>query len=82
MAAGNVRDQPLTDIYRSSSLFTALRDPDRLGGRCGVCEFRTVCGGSRARAYATTGDVFAEEPTCSYRPGSWHDGRPSMTTVD
>ncbi|GGN49693.1 radical SAM protein [Actinoplanes campanulatus] len=82
MAAGNVRDQPLTDIYRSSSLFTALRDPDRLGGRCGVCEFRTVCGGSRARAYAMTGDVFAEEPTCSYRPESWHDGNPSMITVD
>ncbi|MEV0895963.1 TIGR04053 family radical SAM/SPASM domain-containing protein [Actinoplanes sp. NPDC049802] len=70
LAAGNVREQPLTDIYRSSPLFTELRDPDRLGGRCGVCEFRTICGGSRARAYATTGDVLAEEPTCPYIPGA------------
>lgn len=69
--AGNVRQRSLVDIYRDSELFTALRDPARLGGRCGACEFRTVCGGSRARAYAVTGDIWAEEPTCAYQPGSF-----------
>ncbi|GAB3141546.1 TIGR04053 family radical SAM/SPASM domain-containing protein [Micromonospora sonneratiae] len=69
--AGNVRQQRLVDIYRTGELFTSLRDPGRLQGRCGDCEFRTVCGGSRARAYAVTGDLYAEEPACSYRPGSF-----------
>lgn len=71
VSAGNIRQQSLVDIYRSSPLFTGLRDPQLLGGRCGACEFRVVCGGSRARAYATTGDVYAEEPGCSYQPGSF-----------
>ncbi|GAA1017544.1 hypothetical protein Aple_023310 [Acrocarpospora pleiomorpha] len=71
LGAGNVRDRPLTEIYRSAPLFAALRDPDRLGGRCGACEFRTICGGSRSRAYACTGDVLAEEPWCGYEPGSF-----------
>jgi len=69
--AGNVRQRSLVDIYRDSELFTALRDPARLGGRCGACEFRAVCGGSRARAYAVTGDIWAEEPACAYQPGSF-----------
>jgi radical SAM protein len=69
--AGNVRRQPLTDIYRAGALFTALRDPDRLAGRCGACELRAVCGGSRARAYAVTGNLYAEEPACGYEPGSF-----------
>ena len=72
VSAGSVRRQRLVDIYRDSSLFAELRDPSRLDGRCGECEFRRVCGGSRARAYATTGDVFAEEPACAYQPGSFH----------
>ncbi len=63
---GNVRDTFLTDIYRSSSLFKTLRDPEALGGKCGVCEFKKLCGGSRARAYALTGDYTAEDPGCSY----------------
>jgi radical SAM protein len=71
VAAGNVREQPLASIYRTAPLFTGLRDPDLLQGRCGACEFRTVCGGSRARAYATTGDVYAQEPACGYQPGSF-----------
>ncbi len=71
VSAGNVRQRSLRDIYRDSTLFTALRDPDRLGGRCGACEFRTACGGSRARAYAVTGDIWAEDPSCSYRPDSF-----------
>ena len=71
LSAGTVRERPLTDIYRTSELFTGLRDPDRLGGRCGACEFRHVCGGSRSRAYGVTGDPYAEEPWCGYRPGSF-----------
>jgi radical SAM protein with 4Fe4S-binding SPASM domain len=66
--AGNVRRHSLADIYRNSPLFTALRDASRLKGKCGVCEFRNICGGSRARAYALTGDPFAEEPCCVYQP--------------
>ncbi|WP_230879149.1 hypothetical protein [Planomonospora sp. ID67723] len=71
LPAGSVRVHPLTEIYRTSPVFTALRDPGLLAGRCGACEFRTVCGGSRSRAFATSGDVLAEEPWCSYVPGSF-----------
>ncbi|GAA1835478.1 TIGR04053 family radical SAM/SPASM domain-containing protein [Luedemannella flava] len=71
LPAGDVRHQRLVDIYRNAPLFTGLRDPDRLRGRCGACELRSVCGGSRARAYAVTGDPYAEEPICGYRPGSF-----------
>lgn len=65
---GNVRESSLSEIYRDHPTFRSLRDPDALGGKCGVCEFRRVCGGSRARAYATTGDVLAAEPACAYEP--------------
>ncbi|WP_367319976.1 TIGR04053 family radical SAM/SPASM domain-containing protein [Streptomyces sp. HUAS ZL42] len=71
LGAGSVRETPLTEIYRTSELFTGLRDADRLGGRCGACEFRRVCGGSRSRAYGLTGDPYAEEPWCGYVPGSF-----------
>lgn len=71
LGAGSVRETPLTEIYRTSELFTGLRDADRLGGRCGACEFRQVCGGSRSRAYGATGDPYAEEPWCGYVPGSF-----------
>jgi radical SAM protein len=71
LGAGSVREQPLAEIYRSSELFTGLRDADRLGGKCGRCEFRRVCGGSRSRAYGVTGDPYAEEPWCGYVPGSF-----------
>ena len=68
MSAGNVRRQTLAEIYRHSPLFVSLRDTSRLQGKCGVCEFRNVCGGSRARAFALTGNPFAEEPCCVYEP--------------
>jgi radical SAM protein with 4Fe4S-binding SPASM domain len=55
-------------VYQDSQTFRALRDPRRLEGKCKACEFRNICGGSRARAYAVTGDPFAEEPDCSYIP--------------
>ena len=68
LAAGNVRSQPFAEIYRESPLFRVLREPGRLRGRCGRCEFRDVCGGSRARAYAVTGDILAEDPACPFEP--------------
>jgi len=68
VCAGNVRTQRLVDIYRDSSLFRALRDPEALRGRCGRCEFRRICGGSRSRAYALTGSYLATDPWCSYQP--------------
>jgi radical SAM protein with 4Fe4S-binding SPASM domain len=71
LTPGNVRDRGLVDIYRTAPLLTSLRDPTVLRGRCGACEFRSVCGGSRARAYGVTDDVSAEEPACSYQPGSF-----------
>lgn len=64
VSGGNVRQRPLAEIYRMSVVFQALRSPDLLGGKCGECEFRKLCGGSRARAYALTGDWLAEEPRC------------------
>lgn len=67
-AVGSVRDQRFPDIYRGSALLRALRDPDGFGGRCGHCEFRAVCGGSRSHAFATTGDPLAEDPSCLYQP--------------
>lgn len=68
ISAGNVRERSLSDIYRESELFRALRDPSQLTGACGRCEFRAVCGGSRARAYAMTGDYLASDPSCPYSP--------------
>jgi AdoMet-dependent heme synthase len=66
--AGNVRETPLAEIYRESPIFTSLRNPDLYKGKCGVCEFRHVCGGSRSRAYAMTGDYLESEPFCIYIP--------------
>ncbi len=67
-SAGNVRYRPLAAIYRSSDLFVALRDPRNLSGKCGRCEYRELCGGSRARAWAMEWNVFADDPLCSYEP--------------
>jgi radical SAM protein len=71
LTAGNVRYQPLSTIYRYGELFAAMRDEVNLKGKCGRCEFRTVCGGSRARAFAMTGDLFASDPLCAYQPGTF-----------
>lgn len=68
LSAGSVRDASAVDLYRDAPLFRALRDETRLGGRCGRCRWRAVCGGSRARAYALTGDPLGEEPTCPHLP--------------
>jgi len=66
--AGNIRQQSLSEIYRNSPVFQALRNPDLLKGKCGACEFRVVCGGSRARAYAVSADYLASDPACAYIP--------------
>jgi radical SAM protein len=70
LKAGNVKQQPLGRIYRESELFVSLRDPYRLQGKCGRCEFRELCGGSRARAWSMTGDAFASDPLCAYEPAA------------
>jgi radical SAM protein len=68
LKAGNVKQQPLGEIYRTSELFVGLRNSDNLTGKCGRCDYRELCGGSRARAWAMTGDVFASDPLCAYQP--------------
>ena len=67
-SAGSVREQSLERIYRESPLFRNLRDTSQLEGKCGACEFKQICGGSRSRAYALSGNPFAEEPCCAYVP--------------
>ena len=68
VSCGSWRAEGLAAIYRDHPTFRVLRDADALGGKCGLCDFRRVCGGSRARAYAMTGDLLAEEPACAYEP--------------
>src|SRR4051812_15790695 len=68
VTGGNVLEQPLTEVYRESTLFKTLRDTEQRGGKCGICEYQKVCGGSRSRAYALTGDFLAEDPRCVYQP--------------
>jgi len=66
--AGNIRQKPFKMIWEKSKVFNDLRDPGMLKGKCGECEYRAVCGGCRARAYALTGDYLDEEPYCTYVP--------------
>lgn len=72
-SAGSVRDRPVHELYRESELFRSLRDRDRLQGKCGACPYRTVCGGSRSRAFAHTGNPLASDPLCPFVP-SEYDG--------
>jgi radical SAM protein with 4Fe4S-binding SPASM domain len=67
---GNIRTDNLVDIYRQDELFLRLRNPNTLFGKCGRCQFRALCGGSRSRAFAATGAVMASDPLCVYEPGS------------
>jgi radical SAM protein with 4Fe4S-binding SPASM domain len=69
--AGNIRETPLSEIYRNAPIFNSLRDTSKLEGKCGACEYKEICGGSRARAYAVTGDPLAQEPCCIYQPKHW-----------
>lgn len=68
LAAGNIRRRGLVSLYRDSRLFRTLRDVEQLQGKCGRCEFRALCGGSRARAYAAHGDPMAADDLCPYEP--------------
>jgi heme b synthase len=67
-AAGNIREQPFPEIWAHSELFKQLRAVDDYHGKCHACQYRRVCGGCRARAYAMTGDALAEDPICPYEP--------------
>jgi len=71
ISSGRVPRDHLKSIYQFSPLFTALRDPSKLKGRCGRCEYRTVCGGSRSRAFAELGDPLQEDPACPYIPAGY-----------
>jgi radical SAM protein with 4Fe4S-binding SPASM domain len=70
VVTGNIREQSIVDVYRNHPTFQALRDPARLGGKCGTCSFKQICGGSRSRAFAATGDYLAADPACFYEPGA------------
>lgn len=68
VSGGNVRETTLAEAYRNSSPFRLLRDVDQLEGKCGECEFKRLCGGSRSRAMAATGSYLASDPRCVYQP--------------
>lgn len=78
LVGGNVREKSLADIYRNSPVFKDLRSPDKYKGKCGVCEFRYVCGGSRSRTYAVTGDYMGSEPFCVYIPEAMRKKTPTV----
>jgi radical SAM protein with 4Fe4S-binding SPASM domain len=71
VAAGDLRQQPFAEVWEKAPIFEELRDVSKLEGKCGVCEFRMVCLGCRARAYGFTGDYLAEEPYCAYVPRNY-----------
>lgn len=68
IVGGNIREEPLAKIYRESKVFKELRQPDNYKGKCGVCEYNKICGGSRSRTYSVTGDYLESEPFCVYIP--------------
>jgi AdoMet-dependent heme synthase len=73
VSAGNVRQQNVVDVYRNSKTFTELRDIRLIKGKCGVCEYRDVCGGQRGRAYGLTGEYLESDPACAYIPARWKE---------
>jgi radical SAM protein len=79
LTCGNARQGALVETYRDNEVFRRLRDPEALGGRCGRCEFRAVCGGSRSRAFAATGYAFAEDPLCAWQPAEAAAAAPTLT---
>lgn len=70
VTAGHLREENLDEIWNVSPLFSRLREPANLDGKCGACEFKADCMGCRARAFSATGDPFAEEPNCAWQPAS------------
>jgi len=79
LLAGSVRHTSLVEVYRESPLFKNLRDVNLLQGRCGVCEYRALCGGCRARALGAMGNYLEEEPFCTYQPNP--KNVPELVTV-
>ena len=77
VSAGNIKRDSLADVYRNSAEFKALHDPSQFVGRCGHCEYHSLCGGSRARAYEATGNPLASDPFCKYEPNG-SVGRPEI----
>jgi radical SAM protein with 4Fe4S-binding SPASM domain len=77
LEAGNIRREPFQKIWQGSPLFNDLREPDLLGGKCGICEFKRVCSGCRARSYGMTMDYLGEEPFCTYEPRAMEAGTAS-----
>jgi AdoMet-dependent heme synthase len=69
LRCGSVRTNSLVDVYRNSEIFRALHSPDQFHGKCGMCQYSHICGGSRARAFAHTGDAVGSDPFCPYEPG-------------
>lgn len=89
VVAGNVRDAGFAAVWNQSDVFADLRDTSRLKGKCGVCEFKEMCGGCRCRAFAAFGDYLREDPACAYEPTGreleaypleWSD--PAMARLD
>mgnify|MGYP002338365145 CR=1 FL=1 len=78
LSAGSVRESSIVEIYRNGELFQALRDENRFRGKCGACSYRNVCGGSRSRAYAYTGDPFESDPLCPYVPQKYDGPLPKQ----
>lgn len=74
LCCGNVRKSSLVEVYRESEVFRALHSPDQFRGKCGACEYSHICGGSRARAFAYTGDVLETDPFCPYVPAEYVEG--------
>jgi len=70
LVVGNIRKDRVADLYRNAPVFRSLHDPTQFEGRCGICEYNALCGGSRARAYGATGNPLAADPFCDYEPHS------------
>jgi radical SAM protein len=70
LVGGNIRRESLAGVYRNSPVFLRLRDSSLIEGKCGVCEFKNICGGSRSRAYAITGNAMHSDPFCAYQPAA------------
>lgn len=71
LVGGSIKNESLVDVYQNSPVFQRVRDTARITGKCGVCEFKNICGGSRARAFAITGDPMRSDPYCLYQPPAW-----------
>lgn len=80
LSAGNVRQDSLVDTYRHSPLFQKLRLPADFAGKCGACNYRNLCGGSRSRAFALTEDGFGSDPRCNHTPSNWSEAESASDT--